>query len=412
MATIAVGGLPSAVAVDQASGTVWVVNSRDNTVSEISEARRAVVATISVCVSPIDLAADQKTGTVWVTCLGPFGDPAADNTVSEISEASGKVVATIKVGAAPFGIAADQRTGTVWVADTASYSVSEISEASGRVTATIGTGKDAEPVAVTVDPDTGGVWVTRLGAAIEEIDEVSRSVFSHIDAGSGAGAGAATVNAIAVDPLTDEVWVASDRYGGGSVYSGLASAINPHARKVVARVPVPNQGQYANVADGIAIDPATKTIWVAENGANAVTLISENGRSVARNLPAGDEPVAVAVDSRTGSAWIVNNYSGTVTEYSYGSPVITSASKVRLHAGRAARFLVRASGFPVPVVAVHGGLPAGMRLQLGSGTVLISGTPARSARGHTYHLTVTAGNGVSTASGQQAVSAQLTIQVG
>src|SRR5215475_1856480 len=75
MTTIDVGRLPTSVAVDQRSGTVWVVNSLDSTVSEISEARRAVIATIKVPASPVDIAADPKTGTVWVTCLGPFGKP-------------------------------------------------------------------------------------------------------------------------------------------------------------------------------------------------------------------------------------------------------------------------------------------------------------------------------------------------
>src|SRR5215472_12219573 len=136
MTTIDVGRLPTSVAVDQRTGTVWVVNSLDNTVSEISEARLAVVATISVGISPVDIAADGRTGTIWVTCLGPFGRPAADNTVAEISEASRSVVARIKVGRVPFGIAADPRTGTVWVANTDSSAISEISEAHRAVVAT------------------------------------------------------------------------------------------------------------------------------------------------------------------------------------------------------------------------------------------------------------------------------------
>lgn len=409
LTTIGVGRLPSSVAVDSTLGKVWVVNSQDGTVSEISEATRAVVATIKVGTSPVDVAADPKTGTVWVTCLGPFDDPSADDTVAEISETSGKVVATIKVGQAPFGIAADPRTGTVWVADSGADAVSEISESSATVTATISTGKDAAPVGIAVDPDTEGIWVVRLNAAIEEIDETTKSIFSTIDVGSGTRP--SSLNAIAVDPESDEVWVASDQYAGGSVYSGLASEVNPHGRKVVARVPVPLSGLFGNIPDAIAIDSASGTIWVAENGENTVTLISEAGRTVARNLPTGADPVAVAVDSRTKTAWIVNNADSTVTEYSYGRPVITTSALVKLSAGKAARFLVQARGFPTPVVAVHGALPPGLRLRLEVGAVVISGTPPRSARGHTYHVTVSAGNGIDTASGQPAALQQLTIEI-
>ncbi len=175
-AAIQVGRLPDAIAIDQRNGTVWVANSLDGTVSEISEARQAVIATIRVPASPVGVAADPKTGTVWVTSLGPFGNPAADNRVTEISDSTGKVLATFNVGRAPFGIAADSRTGTIWVANTNSYTVSEISEARQNVIATIGVPKDAAPDGIAVDQKTGVVWVSSLRGRVEEISEATRHV--------------------------------------------------------------------------------------------------------------------------------------------------------------------------------------------------------------------------------------------
>ena len=61
--------------------------------------------------------------------------------------------------------------------------------------------------------------------------------------------------------------------------------------------------------------------------------------------------------------------------------------------------------------AVDGPVPAGMRVKIGQGTVVISGRPALSARNHTFPLVVSADNGVGTASGQYVFTQQLVIEV-
>jgi YVTN family beta-propeller protein len=405
-ATIPVGRLPTSVAVDPVRGTVWVVNSADNTVSEISVARRTVIATIGVGVSPVDVAVDQKTATVWVTCLGPYGDPAADNTVSEISEASGKVIATIKVGRAPFGIAADSHTGTVWVANSGSDTVSEILEAHRAVVATISTSQKA-PVDLAADPATGVVWVAELGGQVEEINEARRAVTATVSVSPGAEPN--TVNSISVDTGTGVAWVARDYYTGGS-YSGYASSIVPGGRLRTGYL-VTKPAWYTDIPAALTVDPATRTVWVAENGANTLTLVSE-GSGVARSLGTGDSPVAVAVDSADRTVWVVNNYDGTVTEYSYAAPQFTNGSQYRLTAGTSATIHVHTRGFPISVMSVSGPLPPGLKARLGAGTVVISGTPGPAARNHTYRVTVSADNGVSGSNGAVTVTQQLVITVG
>jgi YVTN family beta-propeller protein len=407
MTTIVVGRLPDSIAIDQRTGTVWVVNSFDNTVSEISEARQAVVATIKVGISPVDIAADSRTGTIWVTCLGPFGRPAADNTVAEISEASGKVVARITVGGAPFGVAADSRTGAVWVANAGSRTISEISEARQAVVATVHTGKAALDT-VAVDPGKGVVWAGGFEGTVDEIGEATRSVIASVEVTPGSGT--SSLSALAVDPNTGTPWVAGDSYDGAG-YLSYASQVGPASRRVLASVPVPKPGPLANTADGMAADPATGTVWVAENGANMVTLVSEGQDAVARNLPTGNEPMAVAVDSRTGTVWIVNNFDGTVTTYSYSRPSFTTPSRVTFRTGRQQRFGVHTGGFPLAEMHATGVLPPGLRVRLGHGAVIISGKPAAAARGHTFHLTISADNGVGTPTGQYVFTQDLVLRV-
>jgi serine/threonine-protein kinase len=403
-----VGRLPTSVAVDQHTGTVWVVNSLDGSVSEISEARRAVVATIKVGTSPVGVAADPKTGTVWVTCLGPFNRPGQDDTVAMISEATRTVAARIKVGQAPFGVAADPRTGTVWVANANSYSVSEISEAHRHVVATLRTGSDGAPDSVAVDSARGLVWVGKLGGGVGEISEATKSVVATVRVDPGPRHNA--LNAIAVDSEVGTPWVATDYYDGSN-YHSYASQLDQVRRKVLASVLVPRATEVGNIADGIAVDAATGTAWVAENGANTLTLISEGNHQVARNLLVGGQPVAVAVDPNTSTAWVVNNYDGSVSEYAYGSPQFTTGARLSFPAGVRAKFGVHTRGYPIAVMTVHGTLPPGMRARLGSGTVVISGTPALSAIKHTYQITVSADNGIGAFGEHYVFSQVLTIKI-
>jgi DNA-binding beta-propeller fold protein YncE len=408
VATIGVGRLPTSVAVDQHTATVWVVNSLDGSVSEISEAHRDVVATIKVCVSPVGIAADPKTSTVWVTCLGPFNRPDLDDTVAMISEANGQVMARIKVGRAPFGIAADPRTGTVWVANANSYSVSEISEAHRDVVATLQTGTDAAPDSVAVDSVRGLVWIGKLGGAVGEISEATKSVVATVRVAPGPRSNA--VNAVAVDSAVGTPWVASDYYNGSNYYS-YASQLDQVHRKVLDSVLVPKTGVLDNIANGIAVDPVTGTTWVTEDGANALTLISEGNDQVARNLLVGGEPVAVAVDPVTSTAWVVNNYDGTVSEYAYSAPQFSTGSQLTFRAGVQAKFQVHTRGYPIAVMTVHGPWPPGMRVRVGYGTVVISGRPARSAVKHTYKISVSADNGIGAVGGHYEFTQLLTIKI-
>ena len=218
------------------------------------------------------------------------------------------------------------------------------------------------------------------------------------------------VNAIAVDSAVGTPWVATDYYDGSHYYS-YASRLDQVHRKVLASVLVPKPGVLDNIADGIAVDPATGTAWVAEDGANALTLISEGNHQVARNLLVGGEPVAVAVDPVTSTAWVVNNYDGSVSEYAYGSPQFTTAARLSFPAGVRAKFQVHTRGYPIAVMSVHGTLPPGIRVRIGSGTVVISGTPALKAIKHTYRITVSADNGIGAFGEHYTVDQVLTIKI-
>jgi hypothetical protein len=76
-------------------------------------------------------------------------------------------------------------------------------------------------------------------------------------------------------------------------------------------------------------------------------------------------------------------------------PAITSPDHATFTDGKPGAFSVRTTGFPAAVVTERGALPPGVRFIAGpKGTAVISGTAAKSARGKTYVISLTARNGV------------------
>ena len=94
VATVAVGSLPTGVAVTPDGTHVYVANSNDNTVSVIRTATNTVVKTIPVGTFPDYVAVTPDGTKVYVTNSG-------SNNVSVIHRPGNTVVKTIPVGTAP-----------------------------------------------------------------------------------------------------------------------------------------------------------------------------------------------------------------------------------------------------------------------------------------------------------------------
>jgi DNA-binding beta-propeller fold protein YncE len=166
----AIAGLgPAQVAVAKATGTVYVANFGDDTVSVIDGARcNATItsgcsrapATVRVGANPINLAIDQATGTIYVASNG-------DSTVSIVNGRScnrtdtsgcGRTPPTVPVGGFPFGIAVDQSTSDVYITSIVDSDVAVIHGAACRA-------GNAKGCRVTVVPVRMGGWPGNLAVA-------------------------------------------------------------------------------------------------------------------------------------------------------------------------------------------------------------------------------------------------------
>lgn len=186
----------SAVVVDSVRHIVYVSNSYYRTVVAIDTRNHAVLATIPVGGRPSAMAVDPGTQHLWV---------ANGSDVSVIDPATFTVTATYPVGERPSGIAIDPETRTVFVTDYSGTALTFVDIA----TRTVGTiPLNQEPaIQAVVDPATHTVFVTS-GAfgSITMIDTKTRKVTASRLTPSEPPYGRNTWG-IAVDLATHEIFV-------------------------------------------------------------------------------------------------------------------------------------------------------------------------------------------------------------
>jgi YVTN family beta-propeller protein len=237
--TIAVGNGPLGVAVDQASNTIYVANSFDNTVSVINGAacNAAVTSgcgqtppTVAVGGFPDLLAVDQVTHTIYVA----NGD---DNTVSVIdgntcngTDISGcdQAPPTVAVGSGPEGVVVNEATKTIYVGNGHDDTVSVIDGSTCNATVTSGCGQSPPAVAVGRFP----------GALV--VDEATNTVY-------------------AVDADDNAVSVINGATCNGSVTSGCGQT--------------PPTAPVGSNPIWIALNPATHTVYVINEADSTVSAL-------------------------------------------------------------------------------------------------------------------------------------------
>ena len=296
---VQVGDSPGAIAVDQATDTVYVVNQNSNTVSVINGATCNAQRTsgcsrtppvVRLPENPVDIAVNQATDTVYVANWGN----GAGTTVSvidgktcnaHITSGCKRVPAHVTVGTGPAGVVADQSTNTVYAATVAPSGAEAVSVIDGAAcNATTTSGCRRKPPSVTV------------------------------------GKGSAKYNvAFAIDPATGTLYVANwadntlsmiDKTScNATVTSGCAQP--SHAVRV------------GGGPDGVAIDSATHTVYVANVTDDTVTVFDAatcnatagSGCTTPRSqlMRTGKAPKWVTADQATNTVYTSNGDDGTAS---------------------------------------------------------------------------------------------------
>jgi YVTN family beta-propeller protein len=203
----------------------------------------------------------------------------------------------------------------------------------------------SRPTAIAVNPQTNKIYVANCGTSCSGVGEGDVTVINGANHTTytvyvqGPGRSRTTPVAIAVNQLTDKIYIANNNSGDVTVINGADNttatvvaggapndiAVNPATNKIYVansasntvtvinganntRVPVPTgTNPYA-----IAVNPVTNKIYVANRISQNVTVI-DGANNTTATVPAGSSPLAVAVNSVTNKIYVANQYGDNVT---------------------------------------------------------------------------------------------------
>ncbi len=118
--------------------------------------------------------------------------------------------------------------------------------------------------------------------------------------------------AIALDAMRNRLYVLYALAGGDpdrvAVYTVTASSAS-----FVADVPVGNGGEFGG--SGIAVNPTTGHVFVANSGANMMTVFDGVSLAVLATVPTGSDPGMIGVNPATNLVYIGNRLSNSVQIY-------------------------------------------------------------------------------------------------
>jgi DNA-binding beta-propeller fold protein YncE len=312
--TITVGELPSGIAVDEATDTVYVTSVGDDTVSVFNGATCNALnvsgcgqtpAEVPVGLEPIDLVADPSNHTVYVANYGApaiGGSPGDSATVSMINSATctGTDLAacpttpppTVTVDGAPNAVAANQATHTVYVTTIGSgaqngWSVFDANTCNATVQS--GCGSIGSLIGDPNGPNDGKVDQANDTLYTANYDNTI-SAFDLRDCQAGDLSGCATDAPGTVTPWPDPV---DPGFGEHDLYVAVDQSLHSvyvsyqmDAALVVVDTSVCNGAHLAACAtldpssihtgsgpQGVVLDPSTQTLYTANEVDNDISVI-------------------------------------------------------------------------------------------------------------------------------------------
>jgi YVTN family beta-propeller protein len=180
------------VAMAYGDGGVWVADSTDQDLLELSAISGSVLLTFSLDVHPTSIALAD--GLVWVAAYDA-------GTVEAIDPGTGQEVGTVSVGNGPSAISF--AGGYLWVANNLDNTVSAVDPATFGVVSTIAVGSG--PVALVASQ--GATWVAnQYSGTVSSISPQRLAVVGTVDVGD---------NPVALAPGPGGVWVAASAPAGG-----------------------------------------------------------------------------------------------------------------------------------------------------------------------------------------------------
>lgn len=275
-----------------------------------------------------EVAIGESTNAVYIASTGP-----GERRIFVLDPRTLAVTASISTDRQPaFGLAFNNRTRTLYTTNTRSSSVSAIDVASGQIKATIQApdGGGAHVFRALVDEPSNTVYVSLPGtpSRIWVIDGATNTLRHEIPNTGGRSTGLALDRAanrlytcsiasseiLEIDLASRQVVRRFPSGGQGTTHLVFDAASNrlfaTHQRSGEVTVLDPGTGRVLKSiptgagALGLALDGHRALLYVANRLAGTVSVIDTRRLEMVTTLKAGSMPNSVAVDSRTGSAFV------------------------------------------------------------------------------------------------------------
>jgi len=280
--TLGTGSAPSAVAVDAATGRVFVAESGAGTVRVLEAGSGRVLRDVRVGRNPVALTVVPSTGRVFVA-------NASGSDMAVLDARSGALLRVTALNGAPYqSLAVDDAARRV-IAISGNNTLDLLDAASGVLRASVSVGTVL--TALAVDSTTNEVFA---------VDQGSNSL-SVRDVRTGAA-----LRVVHVSQLPWTVGVDEGRNRAYLAYGGSVSTLNARTGAIIHTATV---GQ---VPEALAVDTVTGRVFVANTTDGTVSVLDASTGAVLRTTRLSGSPKALTIDARRGRVYVVDNDVNTV----------------------------------------------------------------------------------------------------
>jgi YVTN family beta-propeller protein len=339
IATVPVGMQPVAVAVNPATGKVYVANSGSANVTVFDPATQTSTA-VSVGQTPSGIAVNSITNRIYVANSGT-------NDVTVIDGAN-DTTSTVSAGTGPLAIAVNPVTNRIYVANTDSYTVID---GQSNISATYPVGTAI--ISIAINPLTDRIYLgaQTTPANVLVFDGATNSQLATVPVPAQALSLAVNTTANQIypnSPMNGVPFVildgASNTVSRPAIAPGAQSiAVNPLQNKVILGAPTagiydPVQGTSFTVISSAnirgytaaAVNTVTTQAYLVSERTNTVGVLDgTNGYAMTTSIPVGMNPVALAVDPVRNKVYVVGKDDNSLTVIDGASntpaPLVTGA---------------------------------------------------------------------------------------
>ena len=281
--SISVAADPRAVVVDGARGRIFVAHRGAMTgqITLIDARTLRILRAVTVGAAPTALALDERDGHVFVVTAGSVFTHDA-GSVSMLDSTSGTVLRTQPGGTLPTAVAVDQRTRRVFVTTMTSQGAAVLmfNAVTGATVGSIPLGDRVRPLVLA----TGGgrLVVATSDDRVRVVDAATGRVVHVVEVGQG-------VAAVAIDAALERVFVLNQA-------SNTLSLLDLATGTVVRTVGV------GVLPSAMAVDGQHARVLVANTADNTVSVLDARDGTMLATVVVGREPQTILVDAQSGRA--------------------------------------------------------------------------------------------------------------